>query len=71
MNNEDKLYGIVVAIKANYLIVELQLPRIKIQQNESYESIDDKRFLCTVRQKLLHNGLRASVGDIVLLEAID
>ena len=65
-NNFNIFRGIVVALKANFLIVEI----------DSKEYVDDSfpkkiRLLCTRRSKLVYKGLFIDVGDIVFVEAID
>ena len=56
----DRL-GIVVALQANYLEVELDDPRDGIPA----------RLLCTRRTRLSHRGAAVHVGDRVAVEAID
>ena len=53
--------GIVVALQANYLEVELD------QAPEQAPS----RLLCTRRTRLTHRGEAVHVGDRVMVEAID
>ncbi len=65
-NSISNFRGIVVALKANFLIVEI----------DAKEYCEDKfpekvRFLCTRRSKLVYKGLFIDVGDIVFVEAID
>ena len=56
--------GIVVALKANFLIVETDF--------QNSENLAEKtRFLCTRRSKLDYQGMFIHVGDIVFIEAID
>ncbi len=58
--------GIVVALKANFLIVEIDY------QEYSHDLFSEKiRFLCTRRRKLEYKGLSIDVGDIVFVESID
>ncbi len=57
------LKGIVVAIKANFYEVELDINQFK------EKSIN--RFLCQCRNRLNHQGLNVCVGDKVLVEEID
>ncbi len=65
----NKLKGIVVALKANFLIVEIDHKDIKDDSfNQFYEKI---RLLCTRRSKLDYQGLFIDVGDIVCIESID
>ena len=67
--NSNVCRGIVVALKANFLIVE-----INCQSSKGYE-IDQLsetiRFLCTRRSKLDFQGFFIDVGDIVFIESID
>ena len=61
--------GTVVALKANFLIVEINYQDFKKDLlDKSYEKI---RLLCTRRSKLDYQGLFIDVGDIVFLESID
>ena len=71
MNNikSKKLKGIVVALKANFLIVEINFRDFK---DESLDQFSEKiTLLCTRRSKLDHQGLFINVGDIVCVESID
>jgi len=63
-NNSYNIRGIVVALKANFLIVEIDFK----DPNQFSEKI---RLLCTRRRKLDFQGLFINVGDIVFVEAID
>ncbi len=65
-NKADIFRGIVVALKANYLIVEIDFKDELFDQ--SYEKI---RLLCTRRNRLNYQGLSIDVGDVVLVESID
>jgi len=68
-NKSNKLKGIVVALKANFLIVEIVLKDFKHDSlDQFYEKI---RLLCTRRAKLDYQGLFIDVGDIVCVESID
>ena len=60
------LEGIVVAIKANYFIVD-----INTYDNDNQISIANSRFLCTLRKKILFRGNKICVGDLVVIEAFD
>ena len=55
------LVGIVVALQANYLEVELDHPPERIPG----------RLLCTRRSRLSHRGAAVHVGDRVRVEAVD
>ena len=71
MNNikYKKLKGIVVALKANFLIVEIDH---KNSKDDSFDQFYEKiRLLCTRRSKLDYKGLFIDVGDIVCVESID
>ena len=68
-NKSNKLKGIVVALKANFLIVEIHYKNFKDDSvDQLYEKI---RLLCTRRSKLNYQGLFIDVGDIVCVESID
>ncbi len=68
-NKSKNLKGIVVALKANFLIVEIDYKDFK---DESFDYFYEKiRLLCTRRSKLDYQGLFIDVGDIVLVESID
>ncbi len=71
MNNEGPLSGKIVAIKANYLIVEIDIFSAKTIRDD-FASINNQRsLLCTLRRRLSHGGSSAHVGDFVYLDAID
>ena len=57
--DSQKVNGIVVALKANYLIVEITLNKQTI------------RLLCTKRSRLSFEGLLVCVGDLVVVESLD
>ncbi len=62
--------GIVVALKANFLIVEVDCRYF--QSNYSFNNCSENtRFLCTKRSKLDYQGFFIDVGDVVLIESID
>ena len=63
-NKSNSCRGIVVALKANFLIVEIDL-------KDSKKFSEKIRLLCTRRSKLDYKGLFINVGDIVYVEAID
>ena len=68
-NKSNKFKGIVVALKANFLIVEIDYKNFKDDSvNKLYEKI---RLLCTRRSKLNYQGLFIDVGDMVCVESID
>ena len=68
-NNSNIYSGIVVALKANFLIVEIDY---KDTTGNSYDQFSEKiRLLCTRRSKLDYRGLFIDVGDKVGVEAID
>ncbi len=60
LNNLNKKEGIVIAIKANYLLVDI-----------TFSSSNCLRFLCTPRTRLRFLGSDIAVGDWVELEQID
>ena len=67
--NPNNFKGIVVALKANFLIVEIDYIHFKEDSfNHSSERI---RLLCTRRSKLDYQGLFIDVGDLVLVESVD
>ncbi|WP_269603899.1 ribosome small subunit-dependent GTPase A [Prochlorococcus marinus] len=65
-NKSKNLKGIVVALKANFLIVEIDYTNESL--NQFFQKI---RLLCTRRRKLDYQGLFIDVGDIVCVESID
>ena len=68
-NKSNNLKGIVVALKANFLIVEVDYQDFK---NQLLDKFSQKiRLLCTRRAKLDYQGLFIDVGDIVCVESID
>tara|TARA_Y100001968_G_scaffold309432_1_gene329203 strand:+ start:1321 stop:2265 length:945 start_codon:yes stop_codon:yes gene_type:complete len=68
-NNFNNSKGIVVALKANFLIVEIECPKYK---EHSINKVSKKiRLLCTRRSKLDYLGFFIDVGDIVFVESID
>jgi ribosome biogenesis GTPase len=68
-NKSNKLKGIVVALKANFLIVEIDHKNFK---DHSFDEFYGKiRLLCIRRSKLNYQGLFIDVGDIVCVESID
>jgi ribosome biogenesis GTPase len=68
-NKSNKLKGIVVALKANFLIVEIDHKNFK---DYSFDQFCGKiRLLCIRRSKLNYQGLFIDVGDIVCVESID
>jgi len=68
-NKSNKLKGIVVALKANFLIVEIDY---KDFRDDLLDQFHEKiRLLCTRRSKLDYQGLFIDVGDIVCVESID
>ena len=61
--------GIVVALKANFLIVEINHSDSTLYD---IDPVSDKiRLLCTRRSKLDYQGCFIDVGDIVVVESID
>ena len=68
-NNCNSCNGIVVALKANFLIVEINYEDSKEYTND--QSSKKIRLLCTRRSKLDYQGCFIDVGDIVFVESID
>ncbi|WP_413678867.1 ribosome small subunit-dependent GTPase A [Prochlorococcus sp. MIT 0916] len=63
------LKGIVVSLKASFLIVEIDYQDFK---EELIDEFPEKiKLLCTRRAKLDYQGLFIDVGDIVCVESID
>ena len=68
-NKSKKFKGIVVALKANFLIVEIDFRDFK---DASMDQFSKKiSLLCTRRSKLDYQGLFIDVGDKVCIESID
>ena len=68
-NKSKKFKGIVVALKANFLIVEINFRDFK---DASMDQFSKKiTLLCTRRSKLDYQGLFIDVGDKVCIESID
>ncbi len=63
----DKIKGIVVALKANYFLVDVDL-QINSRSNNY---LDKKRFLCTSRNRLRYSERYIAVGDFVFLEELN
>ena len=68
-NNCNSCNGFVVALKANFLIVEINYEDSKEYTND--QSSKKIRLLCTRRSKLDYQGCFIDVGDIVFVESID
>ena len=73
---EHSLHGIVVALKANFLYVEIDLQKqdeykIPLYILDKFKKTSKIRFLSTCRSKLNYNGKFVKVGDYVLIESID
>jgi len=68
--NKSNIYrGIVVALKANFLIVEIDY---QILKEDSLDQFSEKiRLLCTRRRKLHYQGFFIDVGDMVSVESVD
>ena len=68
-NKSNNLKGIVVALKANFLIVDIDNQDMRA---ELVDQLPKKfRLFCTRRAKLDYQGLFIDVGDIVFVESID
>ncbi len=63
--------GIVVALKANYLIVEVNPDLSLIDTSTQNINLKKIRLLCTKRSRLSFHGSFVCVGDIVTIESID
>ncbi len=70
-NDLEKIFGIVVALKANYLIVEVHLNQKSFADPKTIRSKDSLRLLCTIRKRLLYRGVAIGVGDRVAIEALE
>ena len=68
-NKSNSCRGIVVALKANFLIVEVDYKNV--QEDLLDQSSENIRLLCTRRAKLDYQRLFIDVGDIVYIESID
>ena len=68
-NKSNNLKGIVVALKANFLIVEIDYNEYKEDLLNQFSG--KTRLLCTRRSKLDYQGVFIDVGDIVWVESID
>ena len=67
-NKPSRSRGIVVALKANFFIVEIDSEDSK---DYSSDQLSEKiRLLCTRRSKLDYQGFFIDVGDYVFVEAI-
>ena len=65
----NNLKGIVISLKANFLIVEIDY---QDSEDDLFDQFHGKiRLLCTRRSKLDYRGLFIDVGDIVFVESID
>ena len=69
INKSKNLRGIVVALKANFLIVEIICKDFKDYLFHKFS--ENSRLLCTRRSKLAYKGLFIDVGDIVSVESVD
>ncbi len=71
-DNLERLIGVVVSLKANYLEVELDSHYFSLLHKSSQiNDLRSYRFLCTRRSRLNHHGTSVYVGDRVWVEAID
>ncbi len=68
-SKSNQLRGIVVALKANFFIVEIN--NKDLRSNFLPSDLQNKRLLCTRRSKLDYQGLFIDVGDRVFVESID
>ncbi len=69
--NKKDLKGTVVALKANFLIVEIEFSQALFYINKETNPSETVRLICTKRNKLSYNGYSILVGDIVLVGEID
>ncbi|KGG16930.1 MULTISPECIES: ribosome small subunit-dependent GTPase A [unclassified Prochlorococcus] len=68
--DNQSFQGIVVALKANYLIVEINFDELT-DISQKFKSSNTIRLLCTKRNRLSYYGFSVSVGDNVLVDSID
>ena len=68
-NKSNSYKGIVVALKANFLIVEIDY--VASKESVIEPNPEKVRLLCTRRSKLDYQSLFIDVGDIVFVESID
>ena len=68
-NKSKKIKGIVVALKANFLLVEIDSRDFKVASMDQFSK--KISLLCTRRSKLDYQGLFIDVGDKVCIESID
>ena len=69
INKSNNLQAIVVSLKANFFIVEIEYQEFK--DEPTYPFNEKMRLLCTRRSKLDYQGLFIDVGDIVYVDSID
>ncbi len=65
------LEGIVVAIKANYILVNIHGQQVEKSSQFIHQDKEVKLLLCTRRNRLVHHGITINVGDKVSLESVD
>ena len=68
-NKSNRIRGLVVALKANFLIVEINFNDSKDYNIDQFP--EQIRLLCRRRSKLDYQGFFIDVGDIVFVESID
>ncbi len=66
----NNFQGIVLAIKANYYIVQIEGLGI-LPLEASLKNHNELKILCTLRRSLAHRGSFVNVGDYVCIESID
>ncbi len=71
MTEVSVLEGMVVALQANYLEVEVTLKDGHKFIDNVKSSIKIIRLLCTLRNRILYKGSSVCVGDLVLIEEIN
>ena len=67
----SKLKGIVVAKKANYYVVKIDLTHVESSLDNALNTDQNLRFLCTLRRRMMHNGMLVNVGDYVVIDSLD
>ena len=69
--NKELLQGTVIALKANYIIVEIKYNKSLLSINNTKNPSNFIQLICTKRNRLAYKGYSISVGDIVSVEEID
>ncbi len=71
LDDDLKQEGIVVALKANFLLVEIDSKQFSSQQESAVMTTKTRRILCTKRNRLSYLESYIYVGDKVVVEQID